>query len=213
MQEVIGILEKRYGRLIRGKMERKGGKDAFRMLISTILSQRTRDETTEAVSMRLFSKLKTIKDFENADTRKIRALIKGIGFYNQKAKRIKLVAKILRKQFNGIVPNSREELLSMPGVGDKTADIVLCYAFGKPTIAIDVHVRIVCERLGIIGKKDKYDDAQKKIECVFRGKERLVNFLLVELGKEICQTRKPKCQICPITKYCAYFRKYVKRDN
>ncbi len=171
--------------------------DPFRTLIRCIISQRTKDETTDLVTERLFKKLKNQKGIAKASVEEIDKLIYPCGFHKVKAKWIKWIAENVKE-----VPRDREELMKLPGVGEKTADITLSYGFGEPVIAIDVHVRVISERLGITGN---YSKMQKKLhELVPPERRLLINKLLVEFGKQICRTNAPKCDICPIRRWCKY---------
>ncbi|MCD6381583.1 MAG: endonuclease III [Candidatus Aenigmarchaeota archaeon] len=197
---MLNILEKRYD-----YWEKKKD-DPFRVLIRTVLSQRTKDEVTDKAAERLFSKADTPDKLLSLSVREIENLIKPVGFYKVKARRIKEISKILIEKYNGKVPISRDEMLLLPGVGKKTVDCVLAFSFDKPMIAVDVHVAIISRRLGITNSND-YDQIQEDLfKITPKNKRKLVNFLLVEFGKEICRTQKPKCEICPVREWCKYYK-------
>ncbi len=199
-QKILNILEKRYD-----YWEKKKD-DPFRVLIRTVLSQRTKDEVTDKAAERLFSKADTPDKLLSLSVREIENLIKPVGFYKVKARRIKEISKILIEKYNGKVPISRDEMLLLPGVGKKTVDCVLAFSFNKPMIAVDVHVAIISRRLGITNSND-YDQIQEDLfKITPKNKRKLVNFLLVEFGKEICRTQKPKCEICPVREWCKYYK-------
>ncbi len=188
---LMNILQKQF------KVKIKVG-NPFRTLIRCIISQRTKDETTDEVTNKLFNKLKNQKGIANASVSEIDKLIYPCGFHKTKAKWIKWIAENVDK-----VPRDREKLMELPGVGKKTADITLSYGFGEPVIAIDVHVRVISERLGITGN---YDEMQNKLhKLVPKERRLLINKLLVEFGKNICRTNAPKCNICPIKRWCKYY--------
>jgi endonuclease-3 len=200
LNDVIKILKKRY-RFTNYKA------DPFKVLITTLLSQRTKDEVTKEASKRLFDELKDIDSFLNVNVKKIEELIRPVGFYRIKAKRIKEIVKILKEDYNKKVPMQREELLKLPGVGEKTADCVLCFGYNKAVIPVDVHVAVIAKRLGIANEKDNYKKIKEKIEKLVKNKDKkLINALFVEFGKEICRTRAPKCSICPIKRFCKYVK-------
>jgi len=179
----------------------------FATLIGTILSHRTRDENTDQAFISLFKRYKTPHEIARAPTREIEKLIKAVGFYRQKAKRIKQVSKIILERYKGQVPKSREELMKLPGVGPKTADIVLSLAYGMPEVAVDTHVETIAKRLGVAPENADYETIKKNIEeLVEVSDRRLVNTLFVKFGKEICKKPKPKCNICPLTKLCEYYK-------
>jgi endonuclease-3 len=138
--------------------------------------------------------------------KQIEKLIYPAGFYRQKAKRIKKICKILIERYKGKVPDSREELLKLPGVGLKTSDVVLSYGYGKPVIAVDTHVFHVARRLGLT-KSNNIEKIREDLHKQIPEKYRLIlNLLFVEFGKDICRTIKPKCEVCPIKKFCEYAR-------
>lgn len=201
--EVIKILEDRYG--IHLSEHVRG--DPFKILIGTILSQRTKDEITDKAYEALFKHYPTIESLANASIKKIEKLIKPVGFYRIKARRIKEVSRIILEKYSGIVPRDREELLRLPGVGDKTADIVLSFGYGLPEIAIDTHVETVAKRLGVADEKDRYVEVKKKLEEITPLEKRaILNSIFVSFGKEICRKPKPRCSICPINRFCTYYR-------
>jgi endonuclease-3 len=181
--------------------------DPFRVLIGTILSQRTKDEVTWPTNDRLFRTVKKPQDFLSMSEKEIAQLIKPVGFYNQKAKRIKELSKILVEKYGGKVPKTRKELIELPGVGGKTADCVLCFGFGEYAIPVDTHVAVIARRWHLT--KHKYPEKiREDLHRIFKGKQRLIiNHLLVEFGKEYCTARYPKCRICPVLKLCPYENK------
>ena len=180
----------------------KEKQDPFKILISTILSARTRDSNTRIATERLFSKYNTPKVIANADIEKLQDLIRASGFYNVKAARIKEVSKILIEDHNGIVPDNFDELINLPGVGAKTANCVLVYAFKIPAIPVDTHVHRIPNRLGWIKTKtpEKTEDALKSI--IPKSLWLKLNRLLVRFGQQICLPNHPKCNTCPIEKNC-----------
>ncbi|EGG41586.1 DNA-(apurinic or apyrimidinic site) lyase [Candidatus Nitrosarchaeum limnium SFB1] len=126
---------------------------SFSILIGTILSARTKDETTTKAVKVLFSKYKNAKELANAKTKDVEKIIKSIGFYHVKSKRIIEVAKIIDSKYKGKVPDNLEKLVELPGVGRKTANCVLVYAFDKPAIPVDIHVHRISNRLGLVNTK------------------------------------------------------------
>ncbi len=177
--------------------------DPFEVLVGTILSQRTKDEITWVRNKELMKKANTPKKMLKLSEKEITKIIYPVGFYNQKAKRIKQLSRILVDKYGNKVPRSREELMNLPGVGGKTADCVLCYGFGDQVIPVDIHVEIISKRLGIAKWKDKPEVVREKLhKVVSRNKRNLINALFVEHGKKICTTRKPYCEKCVINKYC-----------
>ena len=181
--------------------------DPYKILIGTILSARTRDETTAQVIKMLFSEFKNPDELSRADLKDIKKLIQKIGFYNVKATRIKEVSKILVEKYNSTVPSNLEDLLTFPGVGRKTANCVLVYGFRKPAIPVDIHVHRVSNRIGIVNTKKPEEteiDLQKSID---RRYWTGVNETFVTFGQNICLPIKPKCNLCHLTKICKYYGK------
>jgi len=198
MNIIISKLNKVYD--ISWKNERG---NPFEILIGTILSQRTKDEVTWPTNKELFKKINSPKDVLEYSEEQIAEMIYPVGFYNQKAKYIKELSKLLLENHNGKVPRTREELIKLPGVGVKTADCTLCYAFDKPVVCVDIHVEVVSKRLGVANWKDKPEEVREKLhELVPKEKRGIINALFVEHGKKICTTRKAYCDKCPVEKYC-----------
>ncbi len=183
----------------------------FEILIGTILSQRTKDEVTWPRNKELMKKANTPEKMLKLSEKEIAELIYPVGFYNQKARKIKELSKILVDQYGGKVPRSREELMSLPGVGGKTADCTLCYAFGEQVVPVDVHVEVIAKRLGIAGWKDKPEAVREKLHIVVpKDKRNLVNALFVEHGKKVCTTRRAYCERCVVEEYCPRYLVRIK---
>ena len=181
--------------------------DPYKILIGTILSARTRDETTAQVIKMLFSEFKNPDELSRADLKVIKKLIQKIGFYNVKATRIKEVSKILVEKYNSKVPSNLEDLLTFPGVGRKTANCVLVYGFRKPAIPVDIHVHRISNRIGIVNTKKPEEteiDLQKSIDSRYWTG---INETFVTFGQNICLPIKPKCNLCHLTKICKYYGK------
>ncbi len=181
--------------------------DQFELLIGVVLSQRTKDETTWPANKRLFDKAKNLDGILKLSEKEIEKIIYPVGFYRQKAKRIKQICKILKEKYHSKVPDTRKELMNLPGVGLKSANIVLSYGFGQPIISVDVHVAVISRRWHIT-KEEKpekiSEELNKKIPIEYR---LTFNDLLVQFGKEYCRTRYPRCKICPVLKLCPYENK------
>lgn len=195
---VVSILRKRYG----GCDFRR--ERPYRALISTIISQRTKDETTDIASRRLFSLADTPEKMASLSLNKIESAIRLSNYHRTKARNIKKASTILIKDYSSRVPLSREELMKLPGVGGKTADIVMLVTRDEPVIPVDTHVAVVSKRLGWTGE-DEPEKIRADLHRLFAEKERPdINFLLVSLGKEVCTKRFPKCGSCPLKRLCPY---------
>ena len=185
--------------------------DPFRVLIATILSQRTRDEWTDLASRRLFAKYSDPESLAVADVGDIERLIHPVNFYRGKARKIREVARVLLERHGGRVPDTYAELLALPQVGPKTANCVLVYGYGRAGIPVDVHVHRVSNRLAIVrtAAPEETEAALKRI--VPRDRWYLVNELFVRFGKDICKPIGPRCEVCTFTSFCAYFRRQRRR--
>jgi len=180
-----------------------GDDDPWQTLIATILSARSRDETTEVVARNLFRKYPDCASLASAPARTIEKLVKKTGFYKTKARRIIQVSRILMNQSGGVVPSDLEGLLSLPGVGRKTAACVLVYAFGKPAIPVDTHVHRISNRLGWVKTKTP-EQTEEGLRSLIAEKDWLmINDLLVFHGKNVCKPIRPLCTVCPIEPHCA----------
>lgn len=177
-------------------------KDPYRVLVRTILSQRTRDENTDQATNNLFSKYKDIYEVADAPTEDVEELIRCSGFYRVKAGRIKEVSRILIDQYGGEVPDNMKELLELPGVGRKTANCVLVYAFEEPAIPVDTHVHRISNRLGLVNTKDPEDTEKELDNFVPEDIKILLNDLMVQFGQNICKPISPQCEICPLDELC-----------
>lgn len=201
--KIMQVLEKHFGYKKRTTLNRMRKKsNAFKILISCLLSLRTQDKNTEKVSKNLFSVADTPKKIVKIQTKRLEKLIFSSGHYRKKAKTIQHVSKELIIRFNSEVPGTKEELLSIKGVGPKTANIVLAFAFNKLVIPVDVHVHVIANRLGWV-KTNIAEKTEKELENILPKRYwNEINGLFVLFGKEICITISPKCSICPIRKLC-----------
>ena len=178
------------------------GDDPFRILIATILSLRTRDTVTSVVSRQLFERADTPEAILALPREELREIIRPVGFYNNKTDTIRKICQQLLDQYGGQVPDELDQLLKLPGVGRKTANLVLIAGYNKPGICVDTHVHRISNRFGYVKTKNA-----DKTEMALRKKLpqdlwRDINRLLVTLGQNICHPTSPKCSICPINDLC-----------
>jgi endonuclease-3 len=178
--------------------------DPYRVLVRTILSQRTRDENTDQATSNLFSKYKDIYEVVEAPTEDVQELIKPAGFYRVKAGRIQEVSQILIDEYGGEVPDTLEELVKLPGVGRKTANCVLVFAFELPAIPVDTHVHRISNRMGLVDTKNP-DETEIELSKI-APKELWIklNDLMVQFGQNICKPTSPQCEMCPVNYLCDY---------
>ncbi|HHE36499.1 MAG TPA: endonuclease III [Candidatus Woesearchaeota archaeon] len=175
----------------------------FYILISTVLSARNKDDMTIRATKKLFAKYKTPGQIAKAPLTKLEPLIKESGFYKTKAKRIKEISRIILEEYNGRVPPNFDKLLSLPGVGRKTAGCVMVYAFNKPALPVDTHVHRVSNRLGWVKTKTPERTEQALAKIIPTKYWADVNEVLVVHGQTICTPISPFCSKCGVRKYCA----------
>ena len=178
------------------------GSNPFKVLIATLLSLRTKDDTTREAAKRLFKRASTPSEILLLGEKEIAKLIYPVGFYRRKARNILEISEILLKRFGGNVPNDLDDLLLLPGVGRKTANLVLTEAFNKMGICVDTHVHRISNRLGYVRTR-----TPKDTEMALRGKLpteywKVYNSLLVALGQNVCKPISPMCSVCPIERFC-----------
>jgi endonuclease-3 len=176
------------------------------ILIGTILSARTRDENTSAVVKKLFSKYKTAHALANARLSDVEKIIRSTGFYHVKAKRIIDVASIVDLKYSGKVPQTLEELLELPGVGRKTANCVLVYAFDKSAIPVDTHVHRISNRLGLVSTKTPEETEIELMQKIPKKHWIRINDTFVMYGQNICKPISPTCKICQVKGECDYYK-------
>ena len=177
----------------------------FSILIGTILSARTKDESTTKVVKSLFLKYKNAKELANAKLKDVEKIIKPIGFYHVKSKRIIEVSQIIQSQYDGIVPDDLDTLIKLPGVGRKTANCVLVYAYEKPAIPVDIHVHRISNRLGLVDTKTPEDTEQELMKKIPKKYWIEINDTFVMYGQNICKPINPMCDVCKIKKNCKYY--------
>ena len=178
----------------------------FSILIGTILSARTKDESTTRIVKDLFKVYKNSKQLANAKIKDVEKIIKSIGFYHVKAKRIIDVAKIIDSKYNGTVPDDLEKLVELPGVGRKTANCVLVYAYEKPAIPVDIHVHRISNRLGLVQTKNPEETEFELMKLIPKKYWIEINDTFVMYGQNICKPISPMCDVCKIKNLCKYYK-------
>ncbi|GAB1365146.1 endonuclease III [Candidatus Cloacimonadaceae bacterium] len=178
-------------------------KEPFKVLVATILSARTKDETTSKAVDALFRVVQNAEDFDKLSVEELDKIIFQVGFHREKSKHLKQLPQVLKDKFGGIVPDEIDDLLQLPGVGRKTANLVRAVAFQKPAICVDVHVHRICNRWG-------YVNTQNPLETEMALREKLplkhwlnINSYVVAFGQNLCTPRKPRCSHCPISEFCS----------
>jgi len=177
-------------------------KDPLQLLISTILAAQCTDVRVNLVTKQLYQKYKNVYDFANADLEELQEDIRSTGFYRNKAKNIIFCCKSLIEKHAGKVPASMEQLLLLPGVGRKTANLVLNDAFGIPGVVVDTHAKRLAKRIGLT-EHDNPEKVEKDLmECLPKENWGMFCHQLVFHGRAICTARNPKCNVCPIVNIC-----------
>ncbi|MEM2049839.1 MAG: endonuclease III [Thermoproteota archaeon] len=195
-------------------------RSVFEMLVATILSQNTSDKNTARTLRRLRETIGiTPESISNARLLELKSAIRSSGLYNVKARVLKKLARIVIKNYGGNfekvlekpLDEARRELMSLPGVGPKTADVILLFAGGKKTFPIDTHIFRVSRRLGLIGLKDSYEEARGKLMKTFPPESYLkAHLLLIEHGRKTCGARRPLCSGCVLLEYCQFGQEFLK---
>jgi len=199
----IQILQKHYPTLA---LKEFTGGDPFKTLITTVLSQRARDSMTIQVASRLFREVgERPQDFVPLSLSRLERLIYQSGTYRQKAKHIQAIVDILMSQYHGEVPHTLHQLLALPGVGRKTANIVLNNCFQKAAIAVDTHVHRISNRLGWIKTTTPEKTEWALMKSIPKRYWNVINHILVRHGQEICKPRHPECYHCPVQQYCDFY--------
>jgi endonuclease III len=199
----MGALSKKYNSNTETTLNRMRQRpNPFKILISCLLSLRTRDENTEKASKRLFAVADTPEKIIKLPIKRLEKLIFSSGHYKKKSLVLKHVSGVLINEFNSIVPSTKEELLSIKGIGPKTANIVLAFAFGQEVLPIDIHCHRIPNRLGWVKTKTP-EETESVLEKILPKKYwREFNATFVQFGRETCQPVSPKCSECLILKYC-----------
>jgi endonuclease-3 len=175
----------------------------LQLLVATMLSAQTTDKTVNVVTKTLFEKYKTVRDFAGADLKELETIIKSTGFYHNKAKNVKKCCQMLVEKFGGRVPRTMEEILQLPGVARKTANIVLANAYGVVAgIAVDTHVRRVSKRLGLTDNVNPDKIEKDLTDIVPKGNWMRITDLLIFHGRRICTAKHPKCAECVLNDFC-----------
>jgi endonuclease III len=203
IEKVMEILKSYYPSTEKTTLNRmRSNPEAFKILISCLLSLRTQDKNTEIASRKLFEVANTPQEIVALPIKQLEKLIFSSGYYKNKAKTLKHVSEIILRDYNGKVPDTREELESIKGIGPKTANIVLAFAYGKNVLPIDVHCHRIPNRLGWIKTKTPVQTEIELGKILPKRYWRDFNAIFVQFGKTICVPISPKCSICPINKYC-----------
>jgi endonuclease III len=202
ISKTIQILSRKYPRSTTTLNSMRGSSTPFEILISCLLSLRTRDEVTDVVSVNLFKVANTPEKILRLDDARLKKIIFKTGHFNKKAEILKSVSGDLIERLGGEVPKTYDELISIKGVGPKTANIVLAFAFGKLVLPIDIHCHRIPNRLGWIETKTPEETERKLMEILPRKFWRNFNSAFVQFGRDICLPVSPWCSKCPVGEWC-----------
>ena len=183
----------------------------FELLVATILSAQCTDKRVNIITEDLYKNYNKPEDFASLDVKTLEKIIKSCGFYRNKSKNIIETSKILLEKHGGQVPESRKELMLLPGVGRKTANVVLSNVFGKDAIAVDTHVFRVSNRLGLANSQKVGETEEQLMKNIPKNQWSKAHHLLIHHGRNICKARGPLCEKCPVNYICEYFAKSNKK--
>lgn len=201
IQKVLEILESEYGNTTTALKY----KTDFQLLVSTIMSAQSTDAQVNKITETLFREHPDAKSFAELSLEELEDKIKKVGLFRSKAKNILATAHKILNEYHGEVPRTREELTQLPGVGRKTANVVMSVAFGVPAIAVDTHVFRVANRIGLANAKNELNTEKDLQKNIPQEKWSMAHHWLIWHGRKICKAQNPKCEICPLKEYCRYF--------
>lgn len=187
--------------------------DLYQLTVAVVLSAQTTDKQVNAVTPHLFSQYPDFKTLANAEIPDVEEIIKSTGFYHNKARNIVALSQIIIKYFNGMVPSDLESLMELPGVGRKSANVILSLGYNTPALAVDTHVTRVANRIGFI-ESDNPEAVEKALTEVIPSTQwRLTHLLFITHGRRICSARNPSCYVCPVEDICAYGNKNLAKGK
>lgn len=209
LKKILAIIGEMYPEA-RGELE---WETPFQLLIAVILSAQTTDKAVNKITPNLWKKYPEIADLANANLEDVEDCLRTIGLYKNKAKNIVKTARAILRDFDGKVPKTHKELESLPGVGRKTANVVLAEVYGIPSIAVDTHVSRIAKRLNISAPDaDVTEIEQDLMKKILKKDWILTHHRLIFFGRYHCLAKKPKCDICPVQAYCKYYKDNVKNN-
>ncbi len=196
--EILSLLEAEY----HDRRSALNFTNPFELLIATILSAQTNDNQVNKVTAQLFKKYNTPRDYAGLAPEQLEKDIKSIGLYHNKSRNIIAACRLLEDKFGGIVPQTRDELTQLPGVGRKTANVVLAFGFGQAAFPVDTHVFRVSNRLGLTHSRSPEESERQLMQIVPEDKWSQAHHWLIWHGREVCSARKPQCEICKLADCC-----------
>ena len=200
-KEILALLDEHYGTDFRVSLNYNS---PWELLVATMMSAQCTDERVNLVTKDLFKKYKGVEDFAEANQKELEEDIHSVGFYHNKAKNIIATAKIIRDKYNGQVPSKLEDLISLAGVGRKTANVIRGNIFNDPSIVVDTHVKRISNRLGFTKESDPEKIEFELMKVLPKDHWILYNIQIITFGREICVARKPHCKQCFLKDLCKY---------
>lgn len=185
-------------------------KNPFELLIATILSAQCTDKRVNELTPRLFTRFPDAHLLSQADVTEVEDLIRECGLFKMKAKNVVGASRVIIEEYGGAVPDTMEELIHLPGVGRKTANVVLSNAFGVPAIAVDTHVHRVSNRLGLADSDDVLETERQLMRRIPRERWSQAHHWLIYHGRQVCYARSPRCEACALAEYCRFFKEKAK---
>ena len=201
-KKVLNLLEKEYGNTTTALSFRT----EFQLLVATIMSAQSTDVQVNKITTPLFQGYPDAKSIANLSLEELEDKIKKVGLFRSKAKNILATANIIVKDYNGEIPRTRDELIKLPGVGRKTANVVISVAFGTPAIAVDTHVFRVSNRIGLANAKNELNTEKQLMENIPEAKWAQAHHWLIWHGRKVCKAQNPLCEICTLQNECEYFQ-------
>ncbi|MEM0243257.1 MAG: endonuclease III [Candidatus Aenigmatarchaeota archaeon] len=204
LEKILEIMEKEAKRLKAPvfQKEKVVDNDAFKIVVFAVLSTRTKDKITIEVCRKLFRRVKNWKDLVEIDLKELEKIVYGIGFYRNKAKILKKLAREIIEKYGGKIPEDLKELTKLPGIGNKVAKVILSEVFNIPCIAVDTHVHRISNRIGIIRTKNLKESEEILEKIISKNLKSRYNKILVSYGQTICLPKKPLCKKCKIRRSC-----------
>ena len=205
IQKVLKILEKEYG----GTGTALNFKTPFQLLVATMMAAQSTDKQVNKITEQLFKEYPDAQAFARLAPEELEEKIKKVGLFRSKARNIVATARKILSDYGGEVPRTRQELMKLPGVGRKTANVVISVAFDQDAIAVDTHVFRVANRIGLANAKTPRETEEQLMANIPREKWSAAHHWLIWHGRKVCKAQNPRCDVCPLTPYCEYYHNTV----